>query len=93
VTNWVTIALNNHELRRTPAHLVILVSSLNRTGYRSINIALQARGQRLKADTLQRTAPQLAGKHGRDHHGNHAKNDRCDNNDSLCGLSCMSILV
>src|SRR5271166_40812 len=44
VTIWVTIALNNHELRRTPAHPVILARTLNRTGNRPINIALQARG-------------------------------------------------
>jgi hypothetical protein len=43
VTNWVTIALINHELLRTPAHLVIEARSLNRTGYRSINIVLQAK--------------------------------------------------
>ena len=48
VTNWVTIALNNRELRRTAAHLIILAGSQNRTGRRLINIALQARGHWLE---------------------------------------------
>ncbi|HEY2126620.1 MAG TPA: hypothetical protein VGH77_05480 [Streptosporangiaceae bacterium] len=44
MTNWVTIALNNRELRRTAAHLIILPEGQNRTDHRLINIALQARG-------------------------------------------------
>jgi len=40
----VTSTLNNYDQRRMLANSIILVDSLNRAGYRSIDIALQARG-------------------------------------------------
>ena len=39
-----TSTLNNYDQRRMLANSIILVDSLNRAGYRSIDIALQARG-------------------------------------------------
>ncbi len=40
----VTITLNCREPRRTPAHLIILAESQNRTGHRVVNIFLQTMG-------------------------------------------------
>lgn len=68
VTNWVTIAPDNRELQRTPAHLVILADIVNRTGYRPVDIALQARSRptthcgRLAA-TERNSAQQVRGSH------------------------------
>ena len=62
MTNWVTIALNNRELRRTPAHLIILAESQNRTGHRLINIAVPGCQDAQVADDEQRRGEQHEGR-------------------------------
>ena len=66
MTNWVTIALNNRELRRTPAHLIILAEGQKRTGHRLINIAVPGCQDAQVADDEQRRGEQHEGRQPRE---------------------------